>query len=93
MLAEGLIAHLVGDYVLQPHWMATEKVKVVAGDRARCGVLACVNLTCCRPNVYLCGIEAQDYGVVGDVPLSEVCPACRVVDERNLPCPVPGCSP
>lgn len=27
MIAEGLIAHLVGDYVLQSHWMATEKVK------------------------------------------------------------------
>ncbi|MEV4749109.1 DUF3307 domain-containing protein [Streptosporangium sp. NPDC049248] len=27
MLAEAFIAHLVGDYVLQSHWMATEKVK------------------------------------------------------------------
>lgn len=27
MIAEGLIAHLVGDYILQSHWMATEKVK------------------------------------------------------------------
>lgn len=52
-----------------------------------------IHLTCCRPNVYLCGIEAKDYGVVGDVPVTEVCPACRAADERNLPCPVPGCSP
>lgn len=27
MIAEGFLAHLVGDYVLQSHWMATEKVK------------------------------------------------------------------
>ena len=27
MIAEGLLAHLVGDYLLQSHWMATEKVK------------------------------------------------------------------
>lgn len=26
MIAEVLVAHLVGDYVLQSHWMATEKV-------------------------------------------------------------------
>lgn len=27
MLAEGFLAHLVGDYVMQSHWMATEKTK------------------------------------------------------------------
>lgn len=27
MIAEALVAHLVGDYLLQSHWMATEKVK------------------------------------------------------------------
>lgn len=27
MIAEGFLAHLVGDYILQSHWMATEKVK------------------------------------------------------------------
>ncbi|REF00292.1 DUF3307 domain-containing protein [Thermomonospora umbrina] len=27
MLAEALLAHLVGDYVLQSDWMATQKVK------------------------------------------------------------------
>ncbi|GIH95292.1 DUF3307 domain-containing protein [Planobispora siamensis] len=27
MIAESIIAHLVGDYVLQSHWMATEKVR------------------------------------------------------------------
>jgi hypothetical protein len=25
--ADQLLAHLVGDYVLQSHWMATQKVK------------------------------------------------------------------
>lgn len=27
MIAEVLLAHLVGDYLLQSHWMATEKTK------------------------------------------------------------------
>lgn len=27
MIAEVIVAHLVGDYLLQSHWMATEKVK------------------------------------------------------------------
>lgn len=27
LIALGLIAHLIGDYVLQSHWMATEKTK------------------------------------------------------------------
>ena len=27
MITEGLIAHLVGDYVTQSHWMAVEKTK------------------------------------------------------------------
>jgi hypothetical protein len=27
MLAESLLAHLVGDYLLQSHWMATEKTR------------------------------------------------------------------
>lgn len=27
MIAEILVAHLVGDYLLQTHWMATEKLK------------------------------------------------------------------
>lgn len=27
MLAEIMLAHLVGDYLIQSHWMATEKVK------------------------------------------------------------------
>jgi hypothetical protein len=27
VIAEVLVAHLVGDYLLQSHWMATEKVK------------------------------------------------------------------
>jgi hypothetical protein len=27
VIAEGFLAHLVGDYILQSHWMATEKVK------------------------------------------------------------------
>lgn len=27
MIAEGFVAHLVSDYILQSHWMATEKVK------------------------------------------------------------------
>jgi hypothetical protein len=27
MIAEAILAHLVGDYLLQSHWMATEKTK------------------------------------------------------------------
>ncbi len=27
MIAGGFLAHLVGDYILQSHWMATQKVK------------------------------------------------------------------
>lgn len=27
MIAEGVIAHFVGDYLIQSHWMATEKTK------------------------------------------------------------------
>lgn len=52
-----------------------------------------VHLTCCRADVFLCGIEAPAAGVLTDVPEEAICPACRAVDERNLPCPVPGCSP
>lgn len=52
-----------------------------------------VHLTCCRLDVFLCGIEAPAAGVLTDVPEEAICPACRVVDERGLPCPVPGCSP
>lgn len=45
--ADQLVAHLVGDYVLQSHWMATEKTKrtVAAAAHALCYTLPFLALT------------------------------------------------
>jgi hypothetical protein len=45
--ADQIVAHLVGDYILQSHWMATEKVKnsVAAAIHAVCYTLPFLLIT------------------------------------------------
>jgi hypothetical protein len=45
--ADQIVAHLVGDYILQSHWMATEKVKnsVAAAVHAVCYTLPFLLIT------------------------------------------------
>lgn len=45
--ADQIVAHLIGDYILQSHWMATEKVKqsVAAAVHATCYTLPFLFIT------------------------------------------------
>ena len=47
VIADQLVAHLVGDYILQSHWMATEKTKrsAAAAVHAICYTLPFLLLT------------------------------------------------
>lgn len=51
------------------------------------------HLTCCDPDISMCGLDVSGQPAVEKVSDDDVCRVCRIHEEYSLPCPVPGCDP
>jgi hypothetical protein len=48
------------------------------------------HIVCCDDNVAMCGADVTGTPWVES---DDVCPLCELVEDEDLPCPVPGCDP
>ena len=51
-----------------------------------------IHLWCCDEDTAMCGEDISAEETMDDVADDELCPLCRLIDDSNLPCTIPGCT-